>query len=1110
MSLAAPTVAAETSQTTERRLVSVLFLDLVGSTALAEQHDPEDMRTLLDRYFESAQTVVDRHGGVVEKFIGDAVMAVWGTPVTREDDAERAVRAGLELIDAVAALRGLTDVALEARCGILTGEAATTQGVDHQGMVAGDLVNTAARLQSAAEPGWVLVGDATYRAASVAVAFEPAGEMRLKGKSEPVRVWRARRVVAERQGQNRMTIEPPFVGRAEELRLLKDLLHATGREGKARVVSVTGIGGIGKSRLTWEIQKYVDGLTEPIWWHRGRCPSYGDGITFWALGEMVRMRAGIAESDPAGVSRQKLSDSVAEHVADEDERRWLEPRLAFLLGLADRPAGGGDELFAAWRTFFERISDGGTVAMVFEDLQWADAGLLDFIESLLEWSRGKPIYVLTLARPELADSRPSWGSGVRSLLSLHLEPLADADMAELVRAMVPDADDAAVDRIVERSEGVPLYAVETIRMLVDRGVLQAGGDTYQLAGKLGQLDVPETLHALIASRLDGLGPDDRALLQDAAVLGKSFTLPALSAVTGSEPTSLEPRLVDLMHREFLTREADPRSPERGQFAFMQGIIQEIAYSMLSRADRRSRHLAVAHHFEEARDDELAEAVAAHYVAALEATPDGPNRDALSARARDWLTQAAARAAELGSPEQALILGEQALTITPAGRERAAILQKASRAAVDALRPEQSIAYLQEAADLLHDVGDLEAEIAALGLLASALGDDDRVEDLRAVTEEMRLRLGDTDDPLANAEYEHTSAYVAYFDNDIARALVCIDRALAGYEHAGAWERFHRALGNRSGALELLGRHRESITLRRGIVAVALEENDLRTAANVLVGLALQADELRESFELSMEAAALARRGGLGGAELAALGNAAEFSVETGEWAKADELLADLQARSGLPDNLADAVLLDRALLAAYRGDQDAARAAMSQITERTSKSANPTFLAWYLRVQCVLSLFAGDLQEAFESGIGAVEAEAVEGPNTVVAASYAGRAALWMGDIDRARRALELMPALPEGWNRAVHRALEAGVDALEGRTRDASAAFESTLAGRLAVGDQFTHALFALDAAAVLPDDAVPDGALATAAAYLSDLGANALLARLPDARAATRAAEV
>jgi tetratricopeptide (TPR) repeat protein len=664
--------------------------------------------------------------------------------------------------------------------------------------------------------------------------------------------------------------------------------------------------------------------------------------------------------------------------------------------------------------------------------------------------------------------------------------------------MVSGADDASITRIARRSEGMPLYAVEMIRMLADRGVLQVAQGSYELVSELGELDVPETLHALIASRLDGLGQEDRSLLQDAAVLGQSFTLESLAAVTGQAAGSIESRVRDLTHREFLVQETDPRSPERGQYAFVQGIIREIAYGMLSKADRRSRHLAVAHHFEALGDDELAGAVASHYVQALRATANGPDREALSARARDWLAQAADRATELGSPEQALVLGEQALEITPAGEERVAILQGAALAAKDALRQDRQIAYLREVVALLGDLGEVDSQVAALGVLGSALGDIDRVDELREVVEQMRARIGSTDDVLAHAEYDQAIAYLSFFDEDLDGSLAALDRSAAGFEKARAWERCRKALVNRTNVLTSLGRHQEANTLRRGMLATAMEENDLQTAAQVMVGLATESLEWAEALEQSLEAATIARRIGSGRTEMVALANAAEFAVESGAWAKADELLDDLQSRPGLPAELSDAVLLDAALLAAYRGDHAGARAAMERVSPSTSESLNPTSLAWYRRVQSVLLLMAGELSGAFDEAVGAVDAEAVEGPNTTMAAYFAGRAALWLGDAVKAQQALNRMPAEERGWHGSIRRALEAGINAIEGHPRDAAVVLDTVLAGRLANRDRFTHAMLTLDAVAVLPVDLVPEGAVDAAGTYLEQLGAAALLARL------------
>ncbi|HET7685057.1 MAG TPA: adenylate/guanylate cyclase domain-containing protein, partial [Candidatus Limnocylindria bacterium] len=607
--------AAATAQVAERRLVSILFADLVGFTTISEHRDAEDVRELLDRYFTLCRETIGRYGGTIEKFIGDAVMAVWGTPVAQEDDAERAVRAALDLVDAVRRLGEEAGAqALALRAGVLTGEAAVTIGASDMGMVAGDLVNTASRLQSVAQPGTVLVGESTRRASDEAIAYESAGDHVLKGKELPVGAWRALRVIARRGGAGRSEqLEAPFVGRDAELQLIKDFYHGTARERGVRLVSVIGQGGIGKSRLAWEFLKYIDGVTELVHWHQGRSPAYGEGITFWALGEMVRMRLGIGEGADEETTRAALAASLAEFVEDEAERRSLEGPLLSLLGFEEQARSTRGELFAAWRTFFERIAEKGPVVLVFEDLQWADEGLIDFIEEMLAWSRGRPIYVITLARPELLDRRPTWGAGQRGFTSLGLDPLTDAEMHELLAGLVPGLPEPAAKAIVARAEGIPLYAVETIRMLINEGRLEAAGGAYQPVGDLTRLAVPETLHALIAARLDALDPAERSLLQDASVIGLSFAPDALAAVSGLDLADVERHLRHLAQRELVALDDDPRSPERGQYRFVQGLIKEVAYGTLARRDRRARHLAAARHFEQLGDEELAGVLAQHYV-----------------------------------------------------------------------------------------------------------------------------------------------------------------------------------------------------------------------------------------------------------------------------------------------------------------------------------------------------------------------------------------------------------------------------------------------------------------------------------------------------------------
>ena len=406
---AAP-VAPPDAPVTERRVCSVLFCDLVGFTPLSESRDAEEVRELLSRYFDTARTVIDRYGGTIEKFIGDAVMAVWGTPVASEGDAERAVRAALDLTDAIADLgRTVGAIGLAARAGIVTGEVAVTIGAVGEGMVAGDAVNTASRVQAAAPSGQVLIDDTTWRVVREAIACAAAGAFELKGKSEPVPLWRAQRVISAVGGGQRIDgLEAPLVGRDAELRLVKELFHVCADRRSARLVSVVGPAGVGKSRIGWEFFKYIDGLKSTVWWHRGRCLSYGDGVAFFALVEMVRQRLGIAEDDPTDTAADKLAAGLEQFVPDTAVRDYIRPRLAQLLGVDAGLAAPlpRDELFPGWRSFFEQLAATSPVVLLIEDLHYADGGLLDFVEHLLDWARDVPIFVLTLARPEIEERRP--------------------------------------------------------------------------------------------------------------------------------------------------------------------------------------------------------------------------------------------------------------------------------------------------------------------------------------------------------------------------------------------------------------------------------------------------------------------------------------------------------------------------------------------------------------------------------------------------------------------------------------------------------------------------------------------------------------------------------
>jgi predicted ATPase len=796
------------------------------------------------------------------------VMAVWGTPTATEDDAERAVRAALDLVAAVSALSDEVGAPeLRARAGVLTGEAAVTIGAEGQGMVAGDLVNTASRIQSLAEPGSVLVGEATRRATEQTIVFEDAGSHELKGKIGLTPLWRALRVVSGARGSLKSQgLEAPFVGRDRELRQIKDLFHACADEGKAHLVSITGIAGIGKSRLAWEFYKYFDGIAQVTYWHRGRCLSYGEGVTYWALADMVRMRARIAEDEEQGSALAKLGAVVEEHIADPEERRFVEPRLAHLLGLEEEVSRfEREDLFAAWRLFVERLTGVYPVVMVFEDMQWADASLLDFIEYLLEWARNSPIFVVTHARPELLERRPTWGAGHRNFSSIYLEPLSERAMEELLAGLVPGLPADLRGQILARAEGIPLYAVETVRMLLDRGALVQEGAVYRPTGTVESLEVPETLHALIAARLDGLPSAERRVVQDAAVLGKTFTKQALAALTDLPEAELDPVLASLARKEVFGVQADPRSPEHGQYGFLQDLLRKVAYDTLARSDRKARHLAAAAHLEQAfGEHEVVEVVASHYLDAFESAPDAPDASAIREKAGAQLARAGEHAASLGANEEAERYFSQAAELEDDPVAKAELHEHAGRMAQRAARGEAARALLEQAYSVFEAAG-LKRRAARV---SAHLAEIDFRE---GHPPEAVARLEAALDTLAGEEPDEDVAYAAaqlgrflVLNNQYELAAVRLERALELAEALRLPEVFAQALTSKS--ILYVGRNRleEGRILLEGALDRALAHDLHAAAVRALNNLAVNfesADQYAKAADTSARGLELARRVG---------------------------------------------------------------------------------------------------------------------------------------------------------------------------------------------------------------------------------------------------------
>jgi class 3 adenylate cyclase/tetratricopeptide (TPR) repeat protein len=659
---------APTPQVEVRKTVTVLFTDVTGSTSLGERLDPEALRHVMGRYFDAMEAVVQRHGGTVEKFIGDAVMAVFGVPTLHEDDALRAVRAAAEmradLRDLNKELERDVGVTIVARTGVNTGEVVAGDPRGGQRLATGDAVNVAARLEQAASPGDILIGDQTYRLTRAAVVVQPVEPLQLKGKDERVPAYRLVEVIADAPGFERR-LESAMVGRADELDLLQRAFGRAGRERTSLLFTALGSAGVGKSRL---VQEFVTSVGDDGLVLRGRCLAYGEGITYWPLVDIVKQAAEITEHDPP----EEALARIAALVAHEDRADVIAEHVAEAIGVAEGTAPP-EEIAWAVRRLFETLARHRPVVVVFDDIHWAEPSLLDLIEHVADWSRGAPILLLCLARQELLDVRPAWGGGKLNATTIQLEPLTDSQSGELVTNLLgrSDLDERVRARIADAAEGNPLFVEQMVSMLIDDGLLAQRDGRWVAVHPLDDVAVPPTIHALVAARLDRLSADERSVIERAAIEGKVFHVGAVAALAPEEMKPNVLRHLMAMTRRELVRpdQAELRGEEA--FRFRHQLIRDATYQATPKEVRADLHERFADWLAERtadRSHEYEEIVGYHLERAFayrrELGQSGQATSEIGARAGTILASAGRRALARGDFPAATNLLDRASAVVP--------------------------------------------------------------------------------------------------------------------------------------------------------------------------------------------------------------------------------------------------------------------------------------------------------------------------------------------------------------------------------------------------------------------------------------------------------------
>jgi len=964
----------------ERKVVSVLFCDLVGSTARAERLDPEDVRALLSRYHARVRQELERFGGTVEKFIGDAVVALFGAPVAHEDDPERAVRAALAIRELVA-----DESDLHVRLAVNTGEALVALGARPEageGMASGDVVNTAARLQSAAPVDGILVGEQTFRATERVIEYRPAEPVTAKGKAEPIPVWEAV------QARSRLGVDiarppaAPLVGREREVDLLVDALERACEERAPQLLTIVGVPGIGKSRLLTELIGAIERGERLITWRQGRSLPYGEGVSFWAVGEMVKAQAGILDTDEPAAATRKLAEAVASLVPDSAEAVWVESHLRPLAGLSGEENGSDrrGEAFAAWRRFFEALSDVRPLVLVFEDLHWADDGLLDFVDELADRLADVPLLVVATARPELLARRPTWGGGKPNATTLSLSPLSNADTARLVHALVRQSVLPAEMQslLLDRAGGNPLYAEEFVRMAAEYGP--------------GRVELPESVHGIIAARLDSLPPADKELLQHAAVIGKVFWSSAL----GGDRDEVEERLQALERRELVRRERRSSVAGENEWAFRHVLVRDVAYGTIPRAARAERHRRAAEWIESlGRPDDHADLLAHHYLSALElARAAGIDVGVAASTAAASLQRAGDRAFALNAFPSAIRFYDEALALGVADVSRPRLLLRLG-SALQLTADERRAAVLEEARDAFLVESDLDGAAEASTVLASAFWDDGEVDRAREEIDRARTLIGGEHATPALARVLAETARYATLANHRDEALRVGGEALEMAEHLGLSDLVASALtsiglvrareGDYSGGVADLERAAE--------VSLAANSPDAARVLHNLAVIVFLQEGMGRAYELSVRAKETAERLGNTTTTRFISVTGISWAYQRGEWDTA------LQAANAFVAEgqhyLRYMAERTRALILLARGDDIGADAAARNAVELARALGHPQALTPSLSaaIRVYAELGREDearsvAEDALEPAIGAVA------DGCVVLALYAGRLGL--------------------------------------------------------------------------------------------------------------------